>query len=111
AKVEGYTEVIVHDFKKRFETIFRRQVNRVHTLDFDGLTPNMRQDLDERLRMVYTGDDGQEDLDERLRMVYTGDDGQELGGARRSMTWRQFILALGLQLPRRWQRTNLVHTG
>nr|GEY65546.1 hypothetical protein [Tanacetum cinerariifolium] len=37
-----------------------------------------------------------QDLAERLRMVYTRDDGQELGGARRSMTWRQFILAVGL---------------
>nr|GEY04149.1 hypothetical protein [Tanacetum cinerariifolium] len=36
------------------------------------------------------------DLAERLRMVYTGDDSQELRGARRSMTWRQFILDLGL---------------
>ncbi|GKD20688.1 hypothetical protein Tco_1222391 [Tanacetum coccineum] len=48
----------------------RRQVNRVHILDFEGLTPDMRQDLTKRLRM--------------------------LGGVRRSMTWRQFILALGL---------------
>ncbi|GKE52033.1 hypothetical protein Tco_1487189 [Tanacetum coccineum] len=59
--------------------IFDRQVNRVHILDFEGLTPDMRQDLAERLRMVYTRDDG-----------------QELGGARHSMTWRQLILALGL---------------
>nr|GEU57535.1 hypothetical protein [Tanacetum cinerariifolium] len=43
-QVEGYTKEIVHDFKQRLETIFRRQ----------------------------------------------------LGGARRSMIWRQFILALGL---------------
>ncbi|GJT24769.1 hypothetical protein Tco_0894706 [Tanacetum coccineum] len=28
--------------------------------DFDGLTPDMRHDLSERMRMVYTGDDGQE---------------------------------------------------
>ncbi|GKB74535.1 hypothetical protein Tco_0935947 [Tanacetum coccineum] len=48
-------------------------------LDFEGLTPDMRQDLTERMRMVYTEDDG-----------------QEMGGAMRSMTWRQFILALGL---------------
>nr|GEW81499.1 hypothetical protein [Tanacetum cinerariifolium] len=40
--------------------IFGRQVNRVHTLDFKGLTLDMRQDLAERLRMVYTRDDGQE---------------------------------------------------
>ncbi|GKC51133.1 hypothetical protein Tco_1073878 [Tanacetum coccineum] len=77
--VVGYTEEIVHDFKQRLEMIFGRQVNRVHILDFEGLTPNMRQDLAERLRMVYIRDDG-----------------QELGGARRSMTWRQFIIALGL---------------
>ncbi|GJV15669.1 hypothetical protein Tco_1360992 [Tanacetum coccineum] len=79
SKVVGYTEEIVHIFEQRLETIFRRQVNRVHELDFERLIPDMRQDLAERLRMVYTRDDG-----------------QVIGGARRSMTWRQFILALGL---------------
>ncbi|GJT86773.1 hypothetical protein Tco_1068490 [Tanacetum coccineum] len=59
-QVEGYIEEIVHDFEQRLETIFGRQVNRVHILDFEGLTPDMRQDLAEKLRMVYTGDDGQE---------------------------------------------------
>ncbi|GKB52135.1 hypothetical protein Tco_0902888 [Tanacetum coccineum] len=59
-QVEGYTEEIVHDFELRLKTIFGRQVNRVHTLGFEGLTPDMRQDLAERLRMVYTRDDGQE---------------------------------------------------
>ncbi|GJS73208.1 hypothetical protein Tco_0706049 [Tanacetum coccineum] len=38
----------------------RRQVNRVHILDFEGLTLDMRHDLAERTRMVYTMDDGQE---------------------------------------------------
>ncbi|GJV81574.1 hypothetical protein Tco_1517444 [Tanacetum coccineum] len=55
AKVEGYTEEIVHDFEQRLETIFNRHVNRVHILDFKGLTPDMRQDLVERIRMVYKG--------------------------------------------------------
>ncbi|GKB12872.1 hypothetical protein Tco_0846795 [Tanacetum coccineum] len=77
-QVVGYTKEIVHDFEQRLETIFGRQVNRVHILDFEGLTLDMRHDLAKRMMMVYTGDDG-----------------QELGGARRSMTWRQFILALG----------------
>nr|GEU48791.1 hypothetical protein [Tanacetum cinerariifolium] len=76
-QVEGYTEEIVHNFEQRLEMIFGRQVNRVHTLDFKGLTSDMRQDLAERLRMVYTGDDGQE--------IFM------------SHAWRrQFILALGL---------------
>ncbi|GKF96363.1 hypothetical protein Tco_0289098, partial [Tanacetum coccineum] len=59
-QVAGYTEEIVHNFKQRLETIFDRQVNRVHILDFEGLTPDMRQDLAERKRMVYTRDDRQE---------------------------------------------------
>ncbi|GKG63574.1 hypothetical protein Tco_0643122, partial [Tanacetum coccineum] len=35
-------------------------INRVHVLDFAGLTEGMRQTLAGRLRMVYTGDDEQE---------------------------------------------------
>ncbi|GKE21149.1 hypothetical protein Tco_1432661 [Tanacetum coccineum] len=59
-QVEGYTKEIIYDFKQRLETIFGRQVKRVHILDFEGLTPDMRQELEERMRMVYTRDDGQE---------------------------------------------------
>ncbi|GKB25197.1 hypothetical protein Tco_0864598 [Tanacetum coccineum] len=66
----------------------------------------MRQDLAERLKMVYTGDDGPEEF--ILEFFSTCRIGSEmgldvvdtlcfqLGGARRSMNWRQFILALGL---------------
>ncbi|GJX56140.1 hypothetical protein Tco_0286037 [Tanacetum coccineum] len=79
----------------------RYQVNRVHILDFEGLTPDMRQDLAERMRMVYTGDDGQEffsscrigdemGLDVARTLCF------QMGGARRSMTCKEFILTLGL---------------
>ncbi|GJX11825.1 hypothetical protein Tco_0201684 [Tanacetum coccineum] len=100
-QVEGYTKEIVHDFEQRLETIFGRQVNRVHILDFKGLTPDMRQDLAERIRMVYTGDDGQEFFNtcrirDEMGLDVAGTLCFQLGGARRSMTWRQFILALGL---------------
>ncbi|GJT57536.1 reverse transcriptase domain-containing protein [Tanacetum coccineum] len=57
-----------------------------------GYTEEIVHDFKQRLETIF----GRQDLAERLRMVYTRDDGQELGGARRSMTWRQFILALGL---------------
>ncbi|GJX28561.1 hypothetical protein Tco_0236640 [Tanacetum coccineum] len=77
-QIEEYTEGIIHSYEQRLETIWSRPVNRVHVLDFEGLTLEMRQDLVVRLRMVYTGE------------------GQQLGGVRRRMTWRQFILALGL---------------
>ncbi|GKE08680.1 hypothetical protein Tco_1412231 [Tanacetum coccineum] len=63
-QVEGYTEEIVYDFEKRLETIFGRQGNRVHILYFEGLTSNMRQDLADRLRMVYIGDDCHEEMAE-----------------------------------------------
>ncbi|GKB36337.1 hypothetical protein Tco_0881279 [Tanacetum coccineum] len=58
-QVEGYTEDIVHNYEQRLETIWGRSVNRVHVLDFDDLTPDMRQDLAIRLRMVYTRGDEQ----------------------------------------------------
>ncbi|GJS03406.1 hypothetical protein Tco_0319914 [Tanacetum coccineum] len=62
-KVEGYIEEIVNDFERRLDTIFSRQVNRVHILDFEELTvemtKNKKQALTDRLRMVYTGAEGQ----------------------------------------------------
>ncbi|GJX21404.1 hypothetical protein Tco_0224081 [Tanacetum coccineum] len=51
-QVVGYTEEIVHDFEQSLDMIFSRQVNRVHMLDFEGLTPDMRQDLAERMKMI-----------------------------------------------------------
>ncbi|GKE02711.1 hypothetical protein Tco_1390694 [Tanacetum coccineum] len=63
-QVVGYPKEIVHDFEQRLKTIFSRQVNRVYILYFEGLTPDMRQDLAERMRMVYTRDDGHEIQDQ-----------------------------------------------
>ncbi|GKE49723.1 hypothetical protein Tco_1480981 [Tanacetum coccineum] len=69
------------------------QVNRVHVLDFDGLTEEMRVTFAVRLRMVYTGDEGQELMsDTKLRLDEADTLCFQLGGARHSMTWRQFIL-------------------
>ncbi|GJU04348.1 hypothetical protein Tco_1114686 [Tanacetum coccineum] len=53
-QIKEYTEGIRHCYEQRLETIWSRPVNRVHVLDFEGLTPGMRQDLAVRLRMVYT---------------------------------------------------------
>ncbi|GKG44732.1 hypothetical protein Tco_0486170, partial [Tanacetum coccineum] len=58
-QVEGYTEKILQEFEQRLDTIFSRQVNRVHVLDFEGLMVEMRQALTDRLRMEYTGSGGQ----------------------------------------------------
>ncbi|GJR62324.1 hypothetical protein Tco_1504486 [Tanacetum coccineum] len=80
-EVEGYTPAIVHGYEQRLVTIWSRPVNRVHVLDFAGLTPEMST-----CRMSDTI----MDLDTADNLCF------QLGGVRRSMTWRQFILALGL---------------
>ncbi|GJQ91584.1 putative reverse transcriptase domain-containing protein [Tanacetum coccineum] len=95
-QVEGYTEDIVHNYEQRLEMIFGRSVNRVHILNFVGLTEGMRQTLAGRLRMVYTRDVGQELLTSHAWRRLFEIRAPLLGGAGRRMTWRQFILELGL---------------
>ncbi|GJU68190.1 hypothetical protein Tco_1254449 [Tanacetum coccineum] len=98
-----YDEGIVHSYEKRLKTIWGRPVNRVHVLDFAGLTDGMRQTLGDRLSTTYTGDDGQSLFTShawrRMSNTEMGLDVADtlcfqLGGARRRMTWRKFILAL-----------------
>ncbi|GJW00687.1 hypothetical protein Tco_1555938 [Tanacetum coccineum] len=96
-QVKGYTEGIRHSYKQRLEKIWSRLVNRVYVLDFEGLTPEMRQDLAMRLRMVYTGGEGQMS-DSEMGLDVADTLCFQLGGVRRRMTWRQFILALGLHM-------------
>ncbi|GJX67439.1 hypothetical protein Tco_0303166 [Tanacetum coccineum] len=55
----------------------------------------MRQDLAVRLRMVYSGEGQQVFVSHAWRRLF-GIRAPLLGGVRRRMTWRQFILALGL---------------
>ncbi|GJT25402.1 hypothetical protein Tco_0895339 [Tanacetum coccineum] len=94
--VEGYAEDIVYNFEQRLETIWGRSVNRVDVLDFATLTDGMRQTLGDRLRMVYIGDDRQELFTSHACRRLFEIRAPLLGGAIRRMTWRQFILALGL---------------
>ncbi|GKB25457.1 hypothetical protein Tco_0864858 [Tanacetum coccineum] len=54
-QVEGYTEGIVHSYKQRLEMIWSRLVNRVYVLDFEDLTPGMRQDLAVRMSDTEMG--------------------------------------------------------
>ncbi|GKB58993.1 hypothetical protein Tco_0915179 [Tanacetum coccineum] len=93
-QVDRYIKDIVHNYEHKLETIWGRSVNRVYLLDFDDLTPDMRQDLAVILRMVYTGAMGSSDTEMGLDVADTLC--FQLGGVRRRMTWRQFIMALGL---------------
>ncbi|GJV01178.1 hypothetical protein Tco_1334747 [Tanacetum coccineum] len=86
-EVEGYSKEIVQDYEQRLDTIFSRQVNRVHILDFAKLTVEMRHALTDRLRMVFTRAEGHVlftiDTWRRLFKIW----GPLVCGARRSMTW------------------------
>ncbi|GJY18144.1 hypothetical protein Tco_0389635 [Tanacetum coccineum] len=70
-QVVGYTEEIVHDFEQRLETIFGRQEFMLEFFSTCRIGDEMGLDVAGTLCF-------------------------QLGGVRRSMTWRQFILALGL---------------
>ncbi|GJZ20626.1 reverse transcriptase domain-containing protein [Tanacetum coccineum] len=63
-QIEEYTEGIRHSYEQRLKTIWSRPVDRVHVLDFEGLTAEMRQDLAVRLRMVYSSEGKQLEMAE-----------------------------------------------
>ncbi|GKG34831.1 hypothetical protein Tco_0437527, partial [Tanacetum coccineum] len=73
-----------HSYEQRLEMIWGRPVNRVHVLDFTGLTDGMRQTLGDRMSDTEMG------LDVADTLCF------QLGRARRRMTWRQFILSFCL---------------
>ncbi|GKC13614.1 hypothetical protein Tco_1010396, partial [Tanacetum coccineum] len=72
-QIQEYTKEIRRSYEQRIDTIWSRPVNRVHVLDFEGLTPEMRQDLAMRLRMVYSreGQQGMSDIEMGLDVADT----------------------------------------
>ncbi|GJT19884.1 hypothetical protein Tco_0878590 [Tanacetum coccineum] len=82
-QVDGYDEVIIHSYEQRLKTIWGRMVNRVHVLDFAGLTDGLGQTLGDRLSMVYSGDDGE--------ALFTSHAWRRLFEVRRPLV-REFIL-------------------
>nr|GEU38085.1 reverse transcriptase domain-containing protein [Tanacetum cinerariifolium] len=77
---EGYIEDIVHDFEQRLEMIFRRL--------FEIRAPLVQEFILEFFNTCRISSEMGIDVADTLCF--------RLGGARRSMTWRQFILATGL---------------
>ncbi|GJY10546.1 hypothetical protein Tco_0378731 [Tanacetum coccineum] len=67
------------DFKMRLARIYKREVHRVLVFDFGGLPDLMAEGLSARMLMEHR-------------------DAQGLGGARHRLSWRQFIVALGLHM-------------
>ncbi|GJY99909.1 hypothetical protein Tco_0517339 [Tanacetum coccineum] len=72
-----YTVADVEDFESRLARIYQREVHRVQVFNFRGLPDLMAEGLSARMLTEHRDDQG-------------------LGGARRRMSWREFILARGL---------------
>ncbi|GJW95238.1 hypothetical protein Tco_0174910 [Tanacetum coccineum] len=92
-KYEGmeYLDTDIVDFEGRLARIHRREVHRVPVFDFGGLPDLMAEGLSGRMLMEHRDEAGAIlDLDTLGTLQF------QLGGARRRMSWRQFILALGL---------------
>ncbi|GJR93160.1 hypothetical protein Tco_0265334 [Tanacetum coccineum] len=70
-----YTDSDIADFESRLERIYTQEIHRVQVVDFQGMPELLRDGLFARMAMEHR---------------------DEAGGARRRLSWRQFILALGL---------------
>ncbi|GJY27041.1 hypothetical protein Tco_0401767 [Tanacetum coccineum] len=123
-----YTDANILDFKSRLTRIYRREVHRVHVFDFGGFPNLMADGLSARMLMehkdaqgvsLFTSRAWRRLFDIRGPLVhelileffstfrfredvtdfYTlGALQFQLGGARHRLSWRQFIIDLGLHM-------------
>ncbi|GJR39945.1 hypothetical protein Tco_1215629 [Tanacetum coccineum] len=92
-----YIDADILDFKSRLTRIYRREVHRVQVFNFGGLPNLMTEGLSARILMEHRDAQGQSVFGEAiLDLDTTGALQFYLGGVRRRMSWREFILALGL---------------
>ncbi|GJR78564.1 hypothetical protein Tco_0149349 [Tanacetum coccineum] len=86
-----YTDADITDFEERFGRIYGREIHRVQVFDFEGLTELMAEGLSGRMLMEHRDAQGQSavlDLDIAGALQF------QLGGVRRRMSWRVFILGI-----------------
>ncbi|GJS60593.1 hypothetical protein Tco_0655377 [Tanacetum coccineum] len=101
-----YTDADIADFKARLARIHRREVHRVSVFNFRGLSDLMAEGLSGRMLMEHRDEAGAIlDLDTPGTLQF------QLGGARRHMSWRQFILALGLHTEEEMQTARFDFLG
>ncbi|GJW22973.1 hypothetical protein Tco_0033595 [Tanacetum coccineum] len=121
-----YSDADITDFEARLARIHRREVHRVPIFDFEGLPDLMAEGLTARMLMEHQDDQGVSLFTSRawrrlfdikgplvhelilefystfrfglaiLDLDTLGTLQFQLGGVRRRMSWREFILALGL---------------
>ncbi|GJY97329.1 hypothetical protein Tco_0514239 [Tanacetum coccineum] len=130
-----YFDADITDFEARLARIYRREVHRVHVFDFRGLPDLMAEGLSARMLMEHQDDQGvslftsrawRRHFDIRGLLIHElilefystfrfghtildldtlGTLQFQLGEARRRMSWREFILALGLHTDEEMQTT------
>nr|GEX15435.1 hypothetical protein [Tanacetum cinerariifolium] len=81
-----YIDVDIADFEERLERIYSREIHTVQVIDFQGMSELMRDGLFSRMKMEHR--------DDASVVVFTSRAWE--GGARRQLSLRQFILAIGL---------------
>ncbi|GJZ03114.1 hypothetical protein Tco_0521075 [Tanacetum coccineum] len=91
-----YTDADIADFEERLERIYSQEIHKVQVVDFQGMPELMRDGLFARMVMEHRDDAGVVVFTSRAWGRLFDTRGPLLGGARRRLSWRQFILALGL---------------
>ncbi|GJT84425.1 hypothetical protein Tco_1058767 [Tanacetum coccineum] len=100
-----YSDVDIADFEAILARIYKREVHRVPVFDFEGLPDLMAERLSTRMLMEQQDDHGVSLFTSRAWRRLFDIRGLlfQLGGARRRMSWKEFILALGLHTNREMQ--------
>ncbi|GJV56152.1 hypothetical protein Tco_1457157 [Tanacetum coccineum] len=92
-----YTDADIMDFEERLGRIYSRGIHRMLVLDFKSLLAVMSERLTSRMLMEHSDAQGQSVFSEAIVDIDVVDTLQfKVGGARCCMSWREFILALGL---------------
>ncbi|GJT41315.1 hypothetical protein Tco_0941180 [Tanacetum coccineum] len=92
-----YTDDDIVDFETRLARIYRREVHKVQVFNFGGLPNFMAEGLSARMLMEHKDAQGVSLFGEAVLDLDTPGALQfHLGGARRHLSWKHFILALGL---------------
>ncbi|GJY69654.1 hypothetical protein Tco_0472636 [Tanacetum coccineum] len=88
-----YTDADITDFEERLGSIYGREIHQVQVFDFGGLTDLMVEGLSSRILMEYKDAQGQSMFTSRAwRRLFKF----QLGGVRRRISLREFILGMGL---------------
>ncbi|GKE66511.1 hypothetical protein Tco_1520672, partial [Tanacetum coccineum] len=100
-----YTDADIADFEERLGKIYGRGVHRVQVFNFRGLTDLMTEGLSSRMLMEHRDAQGQSVFTSRAWRRLFEVRGLLLGGARRRMSWREFIFGMGLHTAEEMEST------